>query len=152
MRYWLMKTEPGMYSIDDLERDGTTHWNSIRNYQARNFMRDDMRVGDRVLFYHSQAQPPGVAGIAEVVRTAYPDHTAQDPSDPYHDPAATSAEPRWYMVDVKFVEKFAEVLPLAVLKADPRLTGMLVVGKSRLSIQPVEKDHFEAVVNLARGA
>jgi predicted RNA-binding protein with PUA-like domain len=152
MRYWLMKTEPGMYSIDDLERDGTTPWNSIRNYQSRNFMRDDMKVGDRVLFYHSQATPRGVAGIAEVASTAYPDHTALDPKDPYFDPKASDEDPRWVMVDVKFVEKFAELVPLAALKAEPALDGMLVTTKSRLSIQPVERKHFDRVVRLGRGS
>lgn len=150
MRYWLMKSEPDAYSIDDLERDGTTFWNSIRNYQARNFMRDDMKVGDRVLFYHSNANPPGVAGIAEVVREAYPDHTAQDPKDDYHDPKATPDDPRWYMVDVAFVEKFDVVLPLEELKARRTFDDMVVTGKSRLSIQPVSKTHFDAVVKLAR--
>jgi predicted RNA-binding protein with PUA-like domain len=152
MRCWLMKTEPGIYSIDDLERDGTTPWNSIRNYQSRNFMRDDMKPGDRVLFYHSQATPPGVAGIAEVASTAYPDHTALDPKDPYFDPKASDEDPRWVMVDVKFVEKFRELVPLAALKAEPALDGMLVTTKSRLSIQPVERKHFDQVVRLGRGS
>jgi predicted RNA-binding protein with PUA-like domain len=151
MRYWLMKTEPGMYSIDDLARDGTTAWDSIRNYQSRNFMRDDMQPGDQVLFYHSQAEPPGVAGIAEVASESYPDHTAQDPKHPYHDEKASPADPRWVMVDVRFVEKFPALLPLAALKDDPSLDGMLVTTKSRLSIQPVEKAHFDRVVKLARG-
>ncbi|HSJ25533.1 MAG TPA: EVE domain-containing protein [Longimicrobiales bacterium] len=145
-----MKSEPDAYSIHDLERDGTTFWNSIRNYQARNFMRDDMKVGDRVLFYHSNANPPGVAGIAEVVREGYPDHTAQDPKDDYHDPKATPEDPRWYMVDVAFVEKFDVVLPLEELKARRTFDDMVVTGKSRLSIQPVAKKHFDAVVKLAR--
>jgi predicted RNA-binding protein with PUA-like domain len=150
MRYWLMKSEPDAYSIDDLARDGTTSWNAVRNNQARNFMRDDMRVGDRVLFYHSNAQPPGVAGIAEVVRAGHPDHTALDPDDPYFDPKATRDDPRWYMVDVKFIEKFPELLPLARLRAEPALDGMLVTGRSRLSVQPVEKRHYHRVLDLAR--
>jgi predicted RNA-binding protein with PUA-like domain len=150
MRYWLMKSEPGVYSIDDLERDGTTCWNAIRNYQARNFMRDDMRPGDRVLFYHSNAAPPGVAGVAEVVREAYPDHTALDPDDPYHDPKATPDDARWVMVDVAFIEKFDVVLPLEELKSRRTFDDMLVTGKSRLSIQPVAKKHFDAVIRLAR--
>jgi predicted RNA-binding protein with PUA-like domain len=152
MRYWLLKSEPDAYSIDDLARDGETCWNSVRNYQARNFMRDDMKVGDRVLFYHSNARPPGVAGIAEVSRSGYPDHTALDRADPYHDPAATAADPRWYMVDVAFVEKFEHLVPLDVLKARRALAGMLVAGRSRLSVQPVEKKHFDAVVRLARNS
>jgi predicted RNA-binding protein with PUA-like domain len=152
MRYWLMKSEPDSYSIDDLARDGTTCWNSVRNYQARNFMRDGMQVGDRVLFYHSGANPPGVAGLAEVVRAAYPDHTALDPDDPYHDPKATPDEPRWYMVDVAFVEKFPTLVPLDRLKGEGALRGMLVTTRSRLSVQPVEREHFETVIRLARGA
>jgi predicted RNA-binding protein with PUA-like domain len=150
MRYWLMKSEPDEYSIDDLARDATTSWSSVRNYQARNFMRDDMRVGDRVLFYHSNAKPPGVAGLARVVRAAYPDLTALDPTDPYHDPKATRDDPRWVAVDIGFVERFPELLPLDRLKATPALDGMLVTGRSRLSVQPVEQRHFEAVVELAR--
>lgn len=150
MRYWLMKSEPGSYSIDDLRRDGVIHWNSVRNYQARNFMRDDMKVGDRVLFYHSNADPTGVAGIAEVARAGYPDHTAQDPADPYHDPKASPEDPRWYMVDIRFVEKFPAVVTLQRLKETRALDGMLVTGKSRLSVQPVEKKHFDTVVKLAR--
>jgi predicted RNA-binding protein with PUA-like domain len=150
MRYWLMKSEPDVFSVEDLERDGSTCWNSVRNYQARNFMRDDMKVGDRVLFYHSNANPPGVAGIAEVARESYPDHTALDPADDYFDPKATPEEPRWYMVDVRFVEKFAVPLPLEELKSRRAFDDMLVSGKSRLSVQPVTREHFDAVVKLAR--
>jgi predicted RNA-binding protein with PUA-like domain len=150
MRYWLMKSEPDSYSIDDLARDGVTPWNSVRNFQARNFMRDEMQVGDRVLFYHSSADPTGVAGIAEVARAGYPDPTAQEPDDPYYDPKASPEDPRWYMVDIRFVEKFPAVLPLQLMKQTRSLDGMLVTGKSRLSVQPVEKRHFDAVVKLAR--
>jgi predicted RNA-binding protein with PUA-like domain len=150
MRYWLMKSEPDVYSIDDLARDGVTCWNSVRNYQARNFMRDDMKVGDSVLFYHSNAKPPGAAGIAAVARAAYPDHTALDPGDPYHDPKATADDPRWYMVDVRFVEKFPAIVPLDRLKATKALAGMLVTTNSRLSVQPVEAKHFRTVVKLGR--
>jgi predicted RNA-binding protein with PUA-like domain len=150
MRYWLLKSEPDVYSIDDLARDGETCWNSVRNYQARNFMRDDMKVGDRVLFYHSNASPTGVAGIAQVSRAAYPDHTALDPDGEYYDPKATADDPRWYMVDVAFVEKFENFVPLDLLKARRTFTGMLVVGKSRLSVQPVTKKHFDAVVRIGR--
>jgi predicted RNA-binding protein with PUA-like domain len=150
MRYWLMKSEPGSYSIDDLARDGETCWNSVRNYQARNFMRDDMKVGDRVLFYHSNASPPGIAGVAEVSCACYPDHTALDTDDEYYDPKATRDEPRWYMVDIRFVEKFAELLPLELLRQTRALDGMLVTGRSRLSVQPVDARHYNAVLALAR--
>lgn len=149
MRYWLMKSEPDVYSIDDLEQDGTTFWNGVRNHQAKNFMRDDMAVGDRVLFYHSNAKPPGVAGIAEVVRAGYPDITAQDAEDPYYDPKATPESPRWFMVDIAFVEKLPRLVPLDELKGDPALADMPVTSRSRLSVQPVEEHHFQHVLSMA---
>ncbi len=148
-KYWLMKSEPGTYSIDDLESDGETSWDGIRNYQARNFMRDEMREGDRVLFYHSNASPPGVAGIAEVSREGYADPTAQDPDSDYYDEKASADDPRWFMVDIRFVRKLPRVVPLAELKADPALDDMVVTGRSRLSVQPVEEEEFEHVVAMA---
>jgi len=136
MKYWLMKSEPSAYSIDDLARDGKTHWNGIRNYQARNFMRDDMRVGDRVLFYASNADPSGVTGVAEVVREGYPE----------------PKEPTWSMVDIRFVEKFPHIVSLETLKSAPGLEEMVVTKKgSRLSVQPVAKKEFEIVVKMGRG-
>jgi len=150
-RYWLLKSELGSYSIDDLERDGSTCWDGVRNYQARNFMRDDMAVGDGVLFHHSNAKPPGVVGVARVSRAAYPDHTALDPDDPHHDPKATEDEPIWLMVDIEFVEKFPGTVSLAEMKDDAALEGMLVTKRGqRLSVQPVEKAHFERVRKLGR--
>jgi predicted RNA-binding protein with PUA-like domain len=150
-KYWLLKSEPGTYSIDDLERDGTTCWEGVRNYQARNLLRDEVKKGDLVLFHHSSAKPPGVAGVARVVRDGYPDAFAFDPASPYHDPKSDPADPRWFLVDVKFVERFPEVVPLADLKADPELDGMLVTKRGqRLSVQPVEKAHFERVRKLGR--
>jgi predicted RNA-binding protein with PUA-like domain len=152
MRYWLMKSEPEVYSIADLRRDGRTAWEGVRNYQARNSMRDDMKVGDKVLFYHSNAEPPGVAGIAEVVRAAYPDPHALDPKSDYFDPKATPANPIWVTVDLGFVEAFPAVVPLPTLKAEPALAGMEVIRKgSRLSVQPVDPAHFAKVVELGRG-
>ena len=149
-RYWLMKSEPDVYSIDDLARDGTTSWSGVRNYQARNFMRDDMKVGDLVLFYHSNAEPPGVAGIAKVVRTAHPDLTALDPRSPYHDPKATPENPIWQMVDVGFVAAFKRIVSLDELRADPALAGMLVIKRGmRLSVQPVDPTHFKRVESMA---
>src|SRR5690606_3391016 len=118
-RYWLMKCEPDAYTIDDLARDGRTIWEGVRNYQARNFMRDDMRVGDGVLFYASNAKPSGVTGLAEVVREGYPDHTAWERGHRYFDPASTKEAPIWYMVDIGFVERFDEIVSLATLKATP---------------------------------
>lgn len=149
-RHWLVKSEPGTYSIEDLERDGKTFWEGVRNYQARNFLRE-MKVGDALLFYHSSANPPGVVGLAEVVREAYPDHFAWDERSPYHDPRSTEDDPVWYMVDVGFVERFPEPLPLPELKKDPALEGMELLRRgSRLSVQPVSKAHFDHIVKLAR--
>lgn len=150
-RYWLVKSEPDVYSITDLERDGETCWDGVRNYQARNTMRDDMRVGDPVLFYHSNADPVGVAGVAEVSREAYPDHTQFDPKSPYHDAKSDPDDPRWVMVDVRFVERFDDVVPLADIKDDPAFEGMPLIQKGqRLSVQPVEKKHFDRVVKMGR--
>lgn len=149
MRFWLLKSEPSVYSISDLAEDLRTDWTGVRNYQARNFLRDDLRRGDLVLFYHSNANPSGVAGIARVVREGYPDPTAQDPSNAYHDPKATPDDPRWYMVDIAFVAKLPRLISLAELKANPALAGMELLGKSRLSVQPVSRDHFEYIVSLA---
>lgn len=146
-----MKTEPEVYSIDDLKRLGTGCWEGVRNYQARNYMRDDMRVGDGVLFYHSNAQPSGVVGLAEVCREAYPDHFAFDGKSKYFDPKSDPKNSRWMMVDVRFVEKFPVSLSLQALREEPRLAGMLVLQRgSRLSIQPVEQQDFERVCRLAR--
>jgi len=149
-KLWLMKSEPDVYSIDDLERDGTEPWEGVRNYQARNFMRE-MAEGDLVLFYHSNAKPPGVAGICRVHRAAYPDPTQFDPKSDYYDAKSKKDEPRWSMVDVGFVEKFAEEVSLQALKDDPALTGMRVTQKgSRLSVQPVDAKHFRRVLKIAK--
>ena len=150
-RYWLIKSEPSSYSIDDLERDRTTSWEGVRNYQARNFMRDEMQPGDGVLFYHSSADPTGVAGLAQVSRAAYPDPTARDPSSEYHDPKATDDDPRWYAVDVTFLERFPSVVPVAALRGAPGLEDMLINRKSRLSIQPVTPEEFDVVQRMGRG-
>ncbi len=150
-KHWLMKSEPGAYSIDDLERDGKTCWDGVRNYQARNFMRDEMKVGDLVLFYHSNATPPGVVGIARVSKESHPDHTAWDRKDKHFDPKSKKDEPTWFMVDIEFQEKFAEVISLDELKASSELEGMLVTRSGqRRSVQPVEADHFRHVRKLGR--
>lgn len=147
MQYWLMKTEPSAYSIDDLKRDKKEFWDGVRNYQARNFMRDHMRKGDMVLFYHSNTTPPGIVGLAKVVKEAYPDDTAFDPKDAHYDPKSTRENPRWFGVEVSFVKKFKEVVTLEELKNEKKLAGMLVVQKGqRLSVQPVEQKHFEYIV------
>jgi len=150
-QYWLMKTEPGTYSIDDLKREKTAYWDGVRNYQARNFMRDGMNLGDQVLFYHSNAKPPGVAGVAEICKTGYPDFTAWDRKSKYFDPKSQQNKPSWFMVDVKFTEKFPAVFSLEHIKSDVELGSMMVAKKgSRLSIQPVEKKHFDRLCRLAR--
>jgi len=148
--HWLMKSEENVYSIDDLHRDGTTYWDGIRNYEARNIMRDRMKVGDLVLYYHSNASPSGVVGVARVVREAYPDPTQFDPKSPYHDEKATKDEPRWWLVDVEFVEKFPRVVPLSEIKEHPDLQDMVLVKRARLSVQPVEKREFEIVRRLGQ--
>ena len=134
MKYWLMKSEPSAYSIDDLARDGKTNWEGVRNFQARNFMRDEMKVGDKVLFYASSAEPSGVSGLAEVSREAVPEK-----------------DPTWSMVEIRFVEKFASVVPLETLKSTKGLENMVVTKKGvRLSIQPVTKSEYDIVVKLGR--
>ena len=150
-QYWLLKTEPDVYSIDDLARDKRTCWDGVRNYQARNTLRDNMKVGDLVLIYHSSCDPAGVAGIAKVVREGYPDHTALDKKNDHYDPKATTDNPIWMMVDVEFVEKFPEVVTLASLKKAKGLEKMLVLQRGqRLSVMPVEPAHFEIVRKLAK--
>ena len=148
-QYWLMKSEPDVYSIDDLEGDGRTHWDGVRNYQARNIMRDEMKEGDRVLYYHSNANPPGVVGVAEVVKEGYPDHTAQDPDSNYYDEKATEEDPRWFMVDIAFVRKLPRMVSLKEIKAEDSLEDMVLVNRSRLSVQPVEKSEFEHILDMA---
>ena len=152
-RYWLMKCEPAAYTIDDLERDGRTSWEGVRNYQARNMMRDEMRVGDGVLFYASNAEPSGVTGLAQIVRAGYPDHTAWKKGHKYFDRAEQEEAPVWYMVDIGFVERFPAVVPLETLKATRGLEDMVVTRKgSRLSVQPVTKSEYDIVTRLGRRA
>lgn len=148
-RFWLLKTEPSAFSIDDLRREKTTPWTGVRNYRARNFMRDDMRTGDLCFLYHSNAgDETGIAGIAKVASSPYPDPTQFEKSSHYFDETSTKENPRWQLVDVAFVKRFAEVIPLAALKADPQLEGMMLLQKgSRLSVQPVSEKHFHYIVN-----
>lgn len=147
-RYWLMKSEPGCFGIDDLIKapDKTWYWDGVRNYQARNFMRNEMSIGDGVLFYHSNCNPPGIVGLAEVVSNAYPDHTAWDPDNKHYDPKSPPDNPRWFMVDIKFREKFASMISLSELKQYPELSNMLVLRKgNRLSITPVTETEWQFV-------
>ena len=151
MKFWLMKTEPDVFSIDDLKNNPkkTTHWEGVRNYQARNFMRDEMKKGDKVLIYHSNCKPPGIAGIAEVSKESYPDHFAWDEKSKYFDPKSDQKNPRWFMVNVKFKKKFKEIIPLSDLKEIKALEGMLILKKgNRLSITPVTKKEFEMIEKL----
>ncbi|WP_290651273.1 EVE domain-containing protein [Aquisalimonas sp.] len=151
MQYWLMKSEPDTFSIDDLASapNQTDHWDGVRNYQARNIMRDDMQVGDQVFFYHSSTKVPGIVGIAEVVRRGYPDHTAFDTKDPHYDPKSDPDNPRWYMVDIRFVRKLARTISLAELKECPDLSDMPLVRKgNRLSVMPVTPEQWQFILSL----
>ncbi len=153
-RHWLFKTEPGCFSIDDLAAlpGGVSSWDGVRNYQARNFMRDEMRQGDLGLFYHSVTNP-SVAGIVEIVRESYPDHTAWDPENNHFDPKSTPEAPRWFMVDVRFIRKFDHPVPLRMLKGTPGLERMELLKKgSRLSVMPVAEEEFAIVCALADDA
>ena len=147
MRYWLLKSEGDCYSIDDLKRDKATAWTGIRNYQARNFMRDDMKKGDMALFYHSSSKPTGVFGIAKITSEGYADPTQFDAKDDHYDPKSKKESPQWVCVDVGFVKKLAEPILLEELKRDPNLAGMMLLQQgSRLSVQPVEEKHFKYIV------
>ncbi len=146
MKYWLMKSEPDVFSIDQLKKDSTTWWEGVRNYQARNFMMKDMTVGDAVLFYHSNATPPGVAGLAVISKASEPDKLQFDKKSEYFDPKATKEKPIWFCVQVKYDDKFKELVSLQDLRDNDKLKEMLVLAKgSRLSIQPVDKKHFDIV-------
>ncbi|MDB4879434.1 MAG: putative protein family [Gemmatimonadetes bacterium] len=150
-RFWLVKSEPGAFSFDDLlaSPGRTTCWDGVRNYQARNSMRDDMRAGDGVLFYHSNAEPAAVVGVCEVVRAAYPDHTALDPADPHFDPRSRADAPTWVMVDIRAVQPLARPLPLADLRGVKGLARMALLQKgSRLSVQPVSAAEWTVVLRL----
>ncbi|GLP97928.1 EVE domain-containing protein [Paraferrimonas sedimenticola] len=152
MNYWLMKSEPDAFSIDDLMAcpEQTEPWDGIRNYQARNMMRDDMRVGDRVFFYHSSCPQPGVVGIMQVASEPYPDPTQFDPDNKYHDPKSSPDNPRWQLVDVKFESKFDELVSLKALKANPELADMALLKRgNRLSIMPVSKAHWQVICAMA---
>lgn len=151
MKYWLMKSEPNVFSLQDLRQcpNQTEPWDGIRNYQARNFMRDEMRIGDRVLFYHSNINP-SIVGTARIASEPYPDPTAWDPDSKYFDPKSSPENPRWILVDVAFESEFPRPLPLAELRETPGLEDMLLLRKGqRLSIQPVTEAEFEVVLKLA---
>ncbi|WP_254512964.1 EVE domain-containing protein [Anatilimnocola floriformis] len=152
MKYWLLKSEPESFSIQDLQKapKQTTCWDGVRNYQARNFLRDEIKSGDRVLFYHSNANPPAIVGTAKVVKEGYPDLTAQDKKHHHYDPASTKENPRWYMIDIQLDQIFDKPLGLDELKKVKALAKMELLRKgSRLSVQPVTEEEFEEVLELA---
>ncbi len=149
MNHWLLKSEPQSYSIDDLQREGVACWDGVRNYMARNHLMS-MRLGDRGFFHHSSANPPGIAGICEVVREFYPDHTQFDPESKYFDPKASPDNPRWFMPDVAFVARFDEVVPISVLRQTPGLQDMVMLSRgSRLSVSPVTEKEWGIICELA---
>jgi len=151
-RCWLVKSEPDCYPYEQLEREGRTMWDGVRNYQARNFMRDEMRVGDPVLYYHSSTAVPGVVGLARVASEPYPDPTQFDAASEYYDPKATPENPRWHLVEFKPVRRLARPVTLAEMKRDPALAGMRLLQRgNRLSVMPVEPEHFARVLELGGG-
>lgn len=151
MNYWLMKSEPDCFSIDALQASPkqTAPWDGVRNYQARNMLRDDIKVNDKVFFYHSSCKVPGIVGVMTVVKSGYPDDTAEDPKSDHFDPKHTAENPRWYRVDVKLVEKFDHVIELAELRKHPLLTSMrLLQTGNRLSVMPVDKTHWDIILKM----
>lgn len=153
MNYWLLKSEPDCFSIDDLGKKPkhTAPWDGVRNYQVRNMLRDEMKKGDLGFFYHSSCTPPGIAGIIEIVKEGYPDYTAWDLRSDHYDPKSTPENPRWYMVDVKLVEKFPKFITLDAIKRNPKLESMLINRKgNRLSITPVSASEWKAILAMAK--
>ena len=153
MAYWLMKSEPDVFGIDDLERVGVEPWEGVRNYQARNMMRDDMKKGDLAFFYHSNTKVPGIVGVLRIHREGYPDAAAFDPEHTYYDPKSDPDKPRWYRVDVAFKDRFDEVIPLSWLKEQPELADCPLVRKgNRLSIMPITDQQWHFIMKQARSS
>ncbi|MBN1632932.1 MAG: EVE domain-containing protein [Ignavibacteria bacterium] len=151
MKYWLMKSEPGVFSIDDLAKvkNQTTYWDGVRNYQARNFLRDEIKTGDKVIFYHSNSEPPVAAGICEVVREGYPDFTAFDSENIHFDLKSDFDNPTWFMVDIKLIRIFKHPVALSEIRANKKLANMILVRRgNRLSVMPVTKEEFEEIVSM----
>ncbi|MCW8845227.1 MAG: EVE domain-containing protein [Gammaproteobacteria bacterium] len=151
MNYWLFKSEPDAFSIDDLKQSKTTHWDGVRNYQARNMMRDDMKIGDLAFFYHSNTDVPGIVGVMKIVKEAYPDHTAFDPRDKHYDPKSDPDSPRWFMVNLRYLRKFRKVIPLGLLRefANDELANMPLLRKgNRLSVMPVTEKQWSFILTL----
>ncbi|MCX7876811.1 MAG: EVE domain-containing protein [Melioribacteraceae bacterium] len=150
-KYWLMKSEPDVFSIDDLakSKNQTTYWDGVRNYQARNFIRDEMKIGDKVIFYHSNSKPPAAVGICEIVKEAYPDFTAFDPESPHYDPKSKKDNPAWMMVDVKLVMKFKNFVSIDIMRQNKKLKKMQLLQRgNRLSVMPITKDEFDEIVKM----
>ena len=150
-KYWLMKSEPTTYSLQDLQKSGRDLWDGVRNYQARNFMMKEMHVGDKVLFYHSNAKPTGVAGLAVISKTAQPDPTAFDPKSPYYDPASSPQKPRWFCVEVAFKAIFKRFVPLKELRKEKALSKMVLLKKGqRLSVMPITKEEYNHIIQMSQ--
>lgn len=153
MKYWLMKSEPNVFSIDDLinAKNQTTFWDGVRNYQARNYIRDEMKVGDKVIFYHSNSEPPSAVGICEIVKEAYPDFTAFDPDNPHYDPKSKKDSPTWFMVDIKFVKKFSHFVSINEMRENKKLQNMKLLQRgNRLSVMPLSKDEFNEIIKMGK--
>lgn len=151
MKYWLIKSEPSVFSIDDLIKspNQTTFWDGVRNYQARNYLKNEMKVGDKAIFYHSNAEPPAAVGIVEIVKEGYPDFTAFDKNHKYYDSKSSPEKPIWFMVDVKFIKKFNKPVSLEQIKKNPKLSKMKLVQKgNRLSVMPITKEEFEEITKM----
>ncbi|HSL89163.1 MAG TPA: EVE domain-containing protein [Ignavibacteriaceae bacterium] len=149
--YWLVKSEPEEFSFEDLikSKNKTTYWDGVRNYQARNFLRDEMKKGDLVLFYHSNSDPLAVMGVCEVVKEGYPDHTQFDPDNDHYDPKAAHENPTWIMVDIKFKQEFNNPVKLDAIKSNPKLKNMKLIARgNRLSVMPVSKEEFDEIVKM----
>ena len=150
-KYWLIKSEPEVFSIDDLSKNKTAYWDGVRNYQARNFIRDEMKAGDKIIFYHSNTEPPSAVGICEVIKESYPDFTAFDPSNPHFDPKSKKDSPMWFMFDIKFVKKFSKPVSIREIKSNKKLQKMNLIQRgNRLSVMPVTKDEFDEILKLAQ--
>ena len=146
-----MKSEPDVYAIEDLQRDKITYWEGVRNYQARNFLRDKIKKGDLLFFYHSNAEPSGIAGIAEVVKEGYPDPSAFDPDDVHYDPKSKKENPKWFVVEIRFVEKFKRLIPLEEIRKTKGLEEMVLLRSGRLSVQPVGPKEWDIIKNKGTG-
>lgn len=153
MKYWLIKSEPEVFSIDDLAKakNQKTFWDGVRNYQARNFMRDEMKIGDQVIFYHSNSEPPGAAGICEVVKEGYPDFTAFDPDDLHYDPKSKKDSPTWIMIDVKFIKKFDKFVPISQIRENKILQKIQLLQRgNRLSVMPLTRTEFDELMKMGK--